>query len=351
MTTIEIVGLSILGLAVMLLIFNIIGRKHFNPKGKLSKIPNPENLTIGKNKVEFISQGDKISGVLFIPKDYVKGDKKPAIILMPPHSGVKEQTAGIYAEKLSKQGYVTLTFDPRGFGESTGQVGLVSPWRMIEDQKSAVDFISSLNIVDNKNLFNFGICAGAGVATDATISDSRIKAQVLVSPYVTYSTDGTNNSAFTKQLLITIGGFVRLIYLLTGKDLTTQPVPEKVDKKSGGAIPVSPMTLGMMTYYLPGKPGGTPTWKNIVSLNAISAGLDYSVFDRADNLKVPTYMVYGTEAESIEGSVRLYEQIKSPKEKLVLQGATHFETYYKPKYIEPAIEGITAFLNHQVTLN
>ncbi|MFK8046057.1 MAG: alpha/beta hydrolase [Crocinitomicaceae bacterium] len=351
MTTLQIIGVSVLGFIGLILFLNLLGRKHFNPKGKFKKASPPKQLKIGKNRVEFLSEGDKISGFLFIPQDAMKGEKKPAIILMPPHSGVKEQTAGIYAQKLSEQGYITLTFDPRGFGESTGHKGLVSPWLMVEDQKNAVDFITSLDMVDNSNLFNFGICAGAGVATDATISDSRIKALALVSPYVTYSKDGTNNSNFVKQMLITVGGFVRLIYRLTGKDLTTVPVPVDEKKASGGAIPVSPMTLGMMTYYLPGKPGDTPTWENIVSMNAISAGLDWSVFDRADNLKVPTFMVYGTKAESIEGSVQLYDQIKSPKEKLVLDGASHFETYYKPKYVEPDIQGITEFINNQISQN
>lgn len=351
MTTLQIIGVSILGLFGLILLLNLIGRKHFNPKGKFKKAAPLKTLMTGKNKVEFLSEGDKISGFLFLPKDYRKGEQKPAIILMPPHSGVKEQTASIYAEKLSEQGYVTLTFDPRGFGESTGHANLVSPWRMIEDHKNAVDFITSLDMVDKNNLFNFGICAGAGVVTDATIIDSRIKAQALVSPYVTYSEDGTNGSNLVKQLLVTVGGFVRLIYTIFGKDITTVPVPESKEKATGGAIPVSPMTLGMMTYYLPGKPGGMPAWKNIVSMNAISAGLDYSIFDRADNLKVPTYMVYGTEAESIDGSIRLYDQIKSSKEKLVLEGASHFETYYKPEYVNPAVEGISNFLKRQISLN
>ncbi|MFK8102983.1 MAG: alpha/beta hydrolase [Saprospiraceae bacterium] len=348
MGVLKIIGLSIAGLLILLIIFNLIGRSHFNPRGTISKVNKPTNLESGKNSIEFLSHGDKIAGDLYLPDSFNINEKYPSIILMPPHSGVKEQTAGIYAEKLSKKGYLTLVFDPRGFGESTGHRGLMSPWRMIEDQKNAVDFVNSFEFVDKTNIFNLGICAGAGVAADATIEDSRIKAEILVTPYLTSSEEGTGGSAIMEQVLKTVGGVVRVAYKLFGNEMTTQPVPHAVDENSGGVIPVSPIVLGMMTYYLPGKPGDTPTWKNLVSLNSISAGLDYAIYDRANKIKKPTYMVLGTEAVSLEGAERLYDQIKGPKEKLVLEGAGHFEIYWKPKYVNPAVEGISNFLNQQV---
>jgi len=62
----------------------------------------------------------KLSALVHIPKNYEEDQKKPAIVITRPGSGVKEQTAGIYAQKFSEQGFVTLVFDPKGFGESQG---------------------------------------------------------------------------------------------------------------------------------------------------------------------------------------------------------------------------------------
>mgnify|MGYP002064458387 CR=1 FL=1 len=78
----------------------------------------------GENKVSFISEGQKLAGLLYLPEDYQKGEKRPAIVFIRPGTGVKEQTAGLYAKLLSEKGFVTLAFDPRGFGESEGLVRL-----------------------------------------------------------------------------------------------------------------------------------------------------------------------------------------------------------------------------------
>ena len=82
---------------------------------------NQSNLQAGKNNVEFKSEGLKIKGHLFLPPDYTPEGQFPAIVVVAPASGIKEQTAGIYAERLAKAQYITLAFDHRTFGESDGE--------------------------------------------------------------------------------------------------------------------------------------------------------------------------------------------------------------------------------------
>jgi fermentation-respiration switch protein FrsA (DUF1100 family) len=106
----------------------------------------------------------------------------------------------------------------------------------------------------------------------------------------------------------------------------------------------------MMENYLPGMPGDHPNWKNAVSMNSMSSGIDFSIFDYADELKVPKYMVYGTEAVSKGGAIRLYDQLTSLKERLVIEGAGHFDLYWKPEYVDPAVNGITDFLRKQISI-
>tara|TARA_B100000700_G_scaffold306426_1_gene381576 strand:+ start:590 stop:961 length:372 start_codon:yes stop_codon:yes gene_type:complete len=75
---------------------------------------------VGKNKVAFLSEQSRIAGNVFLPPDYNRSNSYPALVVITPASGVKEQTAGIYAEKLAKKGYITLAFDHRTYGESGG---------------------------------------------------------------------------------------------------------------------------------------------------------------------------------------------------------------------------------------
>ena len=84
------------GIAFFLLLFLGIAGCKSNGQAKEESMIKP-----GKNKIFYLSEGDKISAYLFIPKNYRKGEKRPAIIVSPPASGVKEQTAGLYAEKLA----------------------------------------------------------------------------------------------------------------------------------------------------------------------------------------------------------------------------------------------------------
>jgi fermentation-respiration switch protein FrsA (DUF1100 family) len=57
-----------------------------------------------KTNVTFDSAGLKIAGHLYTPDDEATGPR-PAIAVGHPGSGVKEQAAGLYAQRLAQQGF------------------------------------------------------------------------------------------------------------------------------------------------------------------------------------------------------------------------------------------------------
>ncbi|KAF8950034.1 hypothetical protein BGZ52_003989, partial [Haplosporangium bisporale] len=117
-----------------------------------------------RKDVTFLSGNLKLAGHLYVPAN-VKA-KSPAIITVHPFGGVKEQTGGVYAEQLSNElGFITLAFDRRHQGSSEGEPRqLEDSYGMIEDIKSAVTYLSTLDQVDPARIGVLGICAGA-VAT------------------------------------------------------------------------------------------------------------------------------------------------------------------------------------------
>ncbi len=51
----------------------------------------------------------KIAGELYKPENFDINKKYPAIVVVHPAGGVKEQVAGLYAQRLAEQGFVTLS--------------------------------------------------------------------------------------------------------------------------------------------------------------------------------------------------------------------------------------------------
>ena len=324
-------------------IFDIYGRQPFNPVGSDTVNFNQENLKPGVNKVEYLSNGSRISALLFIPEDYIEGEKRPVIIITPPNTGVKEQTAGLYAEKLSKKGFITLAFDPRGFGESGGHPLLLDLSRQIEDVRHSVDFVSTLDIVDQDNIFNMGICVGTGISAYDTAFDPRIKAQIMVSPAI--RSDEESVIPLPIDVAYIFAGLAKAYYKISDNDLELTPLVQELSEEEADEAIVG-VRMGAF-YYLEGMPGDVPNWRNGLSMISIVSVVEWmDFFEPANHFdSTPLYMVYGTKAFSKDGAIKFYDMTNGPKDRLVLDGAGHFDIYWMPEYVDPAVEGITEFVN------
>lgn len=302
------------------------------------KRPIDKAFSTGRNRVEYQSLGKTIVGDLFISEDYAPGEKRPAIVVAPPGTSVKEQAAGFYAEKLSKRGYITLAFDTRGIGESEGTPGDANPYVHANDVASSVSFISSLPQVDTDKLFNVGVCAGVVSAAFETFQDDRIKALGMVVPSITGSelTRGTN--PIVRSTIYVVSGVFVLLHAL-GLNLKTRAIPpeDKLENAPAGMDEVA-------TYYPEGKRGHHPRWINAVSATSLPGIASLHIFDYANKFaKIPVFMATGAAAYSYEPAVRFYDALKGPKESLVIDDANHVEFYWKDAYADKAVDGIDRF--------
>lgn len=143
----------------------------------------PLRDTVRREKVKFHNRyGIELAGDLYLPQDAT--GKLAAVAVSGPFGAVKEQCSGLYAEELASRGFAALAFDPSFIGESGGTVrNVASPDINTEDFSAAVDFLATLDLVDEEKIGILGICGFGGMALNAAAMDTRIKATVTSTMY------------------------------------------------------------------------------------------------------------------------------------------------------------------------
>ena len=143
----------------------------------------PKSDKVDHKKVTFHNRyGITLAADMYTPKG-AEG-KLPAIAVSGPFGAVKEQSSGLYAQKMAEFGFLTIAFDPSYTGESGGVPRYVaSPDINTEDFCAAVDFLSVQENVDPERIGIIGICGWGGMAINAAAIDTRIKATAAMTMY------------------------------------------------------------------------------------------------------------------------------------------------------------------------
>ena len=143
----------------------------------------PKSDKVDHKKVTFHNRyGITLAADMYTPRG-TEG-KLPAIAVSGPFGAVKEQSSGLYAQKMAELGFLTIAFDPSYTGESGGTPRYVaSPDINTEDFCAAVDFLSVQENVDSERIGIIGICGWGGMALNAAAIDTRIKATAAMTMY------------------------------------------------------------------------------------------------------------------------------------------------------------------------
>jgi fermentation-respiration switch protein FrsA (DUF1100 family) len=299
-----------------------------------------------RSNVTFKSNGLKIAGHLYLPDDYKEGEKRSAIVVGHPCGGVKEQTAGLYAKKLSEKGFITLAFDASYQGESEGEPRfLEDPFSRAEDVKSAVTFLETRDDVDEQRIGAFGICASGGYVPFAAETDRRIKAVGTVSAVDMgdFVRNGLRNSVIPNlEHLLEESNKARI------EEAKGQPprlehivpnTPEEVPKDA-------PSSIREATDYYRTPRAQHPNSQNWILVRSIDRIAEYSSYDHVHMISPhPLLMIAGTKADTRYFSEMAIEKAKEPKELFLIEGATHISLYDKKEYVNPAVDKLNNFFN------
>ncbi|MEV5709035.1 alpha/beta hydrolase [Actinoallomurus sp. NPDC052274] len=299
---------------------------------------------MAKIDVTFDSAGIPLAGHLYLP-DVPAERPRPAIVVGHPGTGVKEQTAGLYARRLAEEGFVTLAFDAAYQGESGGEPrGLEDPAHRVEDLKAAVSFLTTRRGVDAERIGALGICASGGYALPATAGDHRIKAVATVSAVdiarqFRLGADGAQDPAVFQRML-DAAARARTAEA-RGEEppvLTLFPDTAEQARALGGEHGFE----GFEYYRTPR--GRHPRSASSLTWSSIDRMATFDAFAAVPLIAPrPLLMVVGTRAVTSWMSVEAFQRAGGPKEIHWIDGAGHVDLYDRKQYVDPAVERLAGF--------
>lgn len=332
--------------AIIMTINTIISAQTKNPFDLVYADAIKENINgkVNIHQVTYKLNGIDISANVYTPANYDPSKKYPAIVVAHPNGGVKEQTAGLYAQRLAENGYISISADAAYQGASGGEPRHTDkPFFRIEDIHGMADFISGYPGVDVNRLGAFGICGGGGYTLKAVQSDKRLKAVATLSMFNSGEVrrNGFQNSALkTIQERLKQASDARAQEAAGGKMIyagVANIKDEDIDK-----ISTDLYREGYVYYYK------THAHPNSTFLYTMSSLLDLMTWDATTNMDLinqPLLMIAGSKADTKYMTDEAFPKAVNAKSKelFVIDGATHIQTYWKPEYVNQAVKKLVDF--------
>lgn len=308
----------------------------------------PGEVTI--HPVAYSLHGIQIAANVYTPANYDPAKTYPAVVVAHPNGGVKEQVAGLYAQRLAGQGYITIAADAAYQGASGGQPRSVDkPALRIEDIHGMADYIARYPGVDTTRVGLLGICGGGGYSLAAAQTDKRFKAVATISMF---------NSGRVRR-----NGYVDS-QLQTIQQRLQQASDARAQEAAGGEVPYSgdanltDEQIAKLPYELY-RQGYEYYWKTHAHPGSTfryttSSLLDLMRFDATDQIELinqPLLMIAGSKADSLYMTEDAFAKATgtTDKELVLLDGATHIETYWVPRYVDAAVGKLTTFYARTLT--
>jgi fermentation-respiration switch protein FrsA (DUF1100 family) len=294
--------------------------------------------------VSYKLNGLDIAANVYTPANYDPKKAYPSVVVAHPNGGVKEQVAGLYAQRLAEQGYITITADAAYQGASAGQPRNVDkPASRIEDIHGMADFITQYAGVDGKRLGLLGICGGGGYSLAAAETDKRFKSLATVSMF---NSGRVRRNGYADSQLDTL------------EQRLQQASAARAQEAAGGEILYSgdanltdeqiaklPFDLYRQGYEYYWKTHAHP---NSTFKYTTSSLLDLMRFDatqQIDLIRQPLLMIAGSKADSLYMTEDAFAKATGTQDKELfkIDGATHIETYWVPRYVDTAIDKLSGF--------
>ena len=278
-----------------------------------------------KRAVEFYSEGFKLVGDVYVPDGLPSGKQRAAVLLCHGYTGVKDLYLPDNAKTLNDAGYVVMTFDYKGWGESEGTRSRLAPYSRVADVQAAMTYLSIQPEADADRIGLYGTSYGGATVSWTAAIDQRAKCIVSVV--------GIGHGARWMSRVRRVDEWVDLRErskedrekrATTGEsdyvDRSEILLPDRQSAElAAAARRLNPAAVGTIPMeYVDDTIGFNPEW----IVDKISPRPILFITSDNDRLVLP------------EESDQLYAHAGEPKKLVVLKGYGHYEVYTEPAFSE-----------------
>jgi dipeptidyl aminopeptidase/acylaminoacyl peptidase len=278
-----------------------------------------------KTPVSFYSEGCRLVGDVYYPQDLRPGDKRAGVVLCHGYTGVKDLYLPDNARVLTEAGYVAMTFDYKGWGDSEGPRSRLAPYGRVADVQAALTFLGTLSDVDPERLGIYGTSYGGATVVWVGAVDSRVKCVVSV---------------------VGIGSGARWMRSVRRPDEWHDLLERARRDRVKRALEGKSEFVAREEILLPARQSAAlaaaarrnnPAAVSTIPLEYVDETLEFTPEWIVDHIAPRPILFITTDDDRLvppDESMQLYARAGEPKRLVVLKGYGHYEVYREPAFSE-----------------
>ena len=276
-----------------------------------------------KKPVSFYSEGVRLVGDLYSPESLKPGERRAGIVLCHGYTGVKDIYLPDNARVLNEAGYVAMTFDYKGWGDSEGPRSRLAPYSRVADVQAALTFLGTVPEVDPDRLGIYGTSYGGATVVWVGAIDRRVKCVVSV---------------------VGIGNGERWMRSVRRPDEFHDLLERSRQDRMKRALDGKSEFVAREEVLLPDRQSAelaaaarrnNPAAVSVIPLEYVDETLQFNPEWVVDKIAPRPILFITTDDDRLvppEESIQLHARAGEPKKLVVLEGYGHYEVYMEPAF-------------------